>query len=72
MSNGPIQRWRDGYKVPDVSNAKKVDTIHAPGDGIHSDCGRRGVQLALREDDVNCSDCIAARNADMATEDNHE
>ncbi len=63
MSEGPIRKWRDGFKVPPTSTNPKTAT-HMQGTDGRAYCGRRTINTTLILGDVTCADCRAAITAD--------
>jgi len=72
MSEGPIEQWRDGFKVPRAST-NPATAVHmvTMRRGI-AFCGRRAQHFARMDhwEAVTCADCLAARAADLRESDN--
>lgn len=66
MSGGPIEQWRDAWKPAQVTTAPAT-SLHAYGGPGRSYCGRKRVAVGA-PDQVNCSDCLAALEADRGAE----
>lgn len=64
MSEGPIKQWRDSFKTPRVSTSPST-AVHGMLDYRRAYCGRRGVKLVNDWAEVTCTDCRAARDADL-------
>lgn len=70
MSAGPIAQARRAHVAPKTSTAAK-DRVCADGTALHGTasrayCGRTSGKRATTWSEVTCTDCAAARRADLA------